>query len=125
MLMAVYEDMESLGAYTKRLEKALVNGKPHTSYNRDTFYAFAILLAMFVHAKREARLFSKTLDLLVYGNPLLLQTVRDFPDKDGKLRILVESEIGKERPLVELVQDSKVSKVSIRRTPAELQSTYK
>ncbi len=78
---------------------------------------------MFVHAKREVRLFSKTLDLLVYGNPLLLQTVRDFPDKDGKLRILVESEIAGEHPLVELVEDAPGKESSIRRIPAELQST--
>ncbi len=123
--MAVDEDMESLSEYTERLEKALAKEQPHTTYNRDRFHAFAIVLAVFQHAKREVRLLSNKLDLLLYGNPLLLQTIRDFLRKGGKLRILVESEIDREHPLAELVRSTPDDKASIRRIPAELLSKYK
>ncbi len=111
--------MENLRQYAHRLDKALAEGKPHSAYNHDIFHAFQIVLAMFKYAKQEVLLLSNKLDLTVFGNPDMLEEMEGFlRNRQGELQILVESDIDKEHPVVQLAGD-KSCKISIRQIPQE------
>ncbi len=117
--------MENLHQYADRLDRALSKGEPHTTYNHDIFHAFAIIVAVFKYAKKEVLLLSNHLNLTVYGNPDLLKPMEDFlRDRHGSLRILVESDIVREHPVIQLTED-KSCNLSIRQIPKEEVDGYK
>ncbi len=115
---------ENLREYARRLETALAEKRPHTTFNRDISHALAIILAVFRFAEKEVRLLSHELLPALYGNPLLLKAVRSFLAKGGKLKILVECDIGQDHPMRELL-DTTPEGISIRRVPEDKQSEYK
>ncbi len=117
------DDTENLREYTKRIENALSKKQPHTTYNRDKFHAFAILMAVFRYAESEVRLLSNKLDLVLYGNPLLLEAIGAFLERKGRLDILVETDIDKDHPLAQMVKDAPSAR--LRRVPDALQELYK
>ncbi len=111
--------MENLREYAQRLDEALADGKPHSTLNKDIFHAFAIVLAVFKHAKKEVFLLSNKLDLAVFGNPDILNKMESFlRDRQGDLQILVESDIDEKHPVFRLAADYS-RKFSIRKVPKE------
>ncbi len=114
---------ESLLEYSERLESALAAKRPHTTFNSDIFHAHLIILAVFRFAKKEVRLLSHELNDVVYGNPPLLDAVRRFLSKGGKLSILVEQDLRQKHPMLGLLGEAP-GKVSIRRVPEEVQKRY-
>ena len=63
--------MDSLGDYTRQLERALKRKRPYGVYNRDMSHAKVIVSVAFRHAKR-IRLLSHELDRELYANPMFL-----------------------------------------------------
>ncbi len=60
---------ENLLEYTERLESALAEERPHTTFNRDILHAHVIILAVFHFAKSKVRTFSHELNDVVSGTP--------------------------------------------------------
>lgn len=94
---------ENIFMYKHRLDKALLEKRPYSTYNRDIIHATIIVAGGFKHAKKEVNLLSHELDNKIYGLPNVVKLVEDFlSQRDGKLNIITEKKIGSDHPLINL-----------------------
>lgn len=115
--------MDSLGDYTRRLEKALKRKRPYGVYNRDMSHAKVIVSVAFRHAKR-IRLLSHELDRELYANPMFLWfEARQFLQRGGKLTILVETDIAEDHPILLLAREHDDT-VEMLRVPDNVVGSY-
>ncbi len=116
--------MDNLNTYIKRLESALSNEEAYSTYNRDMFHAAVVVVAGIRHAKNEICLLSNQLNPALYGGHGLLNVARSFlQNEKAKLRVLVETDISQDHPMMDLCHEFP-QKVSISRVPDELQEKY-
>lgn len=116
--------MESLNAYAQKLDSALENQKPYTSFNRDMAHAKIIVCTAMRHAKNDVWLLSNKLDPLLYASPSFINAATRFIlDRGGRLHILVETEPVPGHPVVELSQNTE--RAELRRVPQEQVDSYK
>lgn len=112
-----------LADYIRQLYSALERKRPYVTYNRDADHARIVVTAGFQYARDEIHLLSHRLDPCVYGGSVLSDAVDGFLDKPGtRLKILVESDIGSDHPL--LAACSSNSSAEIRRVPDDVQQLY-
>ena len=115
--------MDSLGDYTRQLERALKRKRPYGVYNRDMSHAKVIVSVAFRHAK-SIRLLSHKLDQELYANPMFLWfEARPFLNRGGKLTILVESDIAEDHPIRQLAREYSDS-VEMLRVPDNVVESY-
>ena len=118
--------MESLSDYTRRLERALKQKKPYGVYNRDMSHAKVIVSVAFRHAKKEIRLLSHKLDLELYADSIFLwfgSRPSASYDSEGRLTILVETDVPEDHPLRVLARQYKDT-VELHRVPDHIVKTY-
>ena len=116
--------MESLSDYTRRLERALKQKKPYGVYNRDMSHAKVIVSVAFRHAKKEIRLLSHKLDLELYADSIFLWFEAErFLRSEGRLTILVETDVPEDHPLRVLARQYKDT-VELHRVPDHIVKTY-
>lgn len=111
-------------AYMKQLEYALKERKAYSVYNKDLGHAAAIVKMAFLFARAHVRLLSHKLDLDLYGDPDLLDTVETFLQQNAKLDILIEQELSSDHPILGLRSKSP-DRFTIAVVPPDWVSTYK
>ena len=104
---------ESLNAYAARLESALAARQSYSTYNKDMVHAKIVVCTAVAHAEKEVLLLSESLDPLLYASNWFRTAVGTFLERDGVLRVLVESDIPSSHPVRLLAE--RYGSVEIRR----------
>ena len=114
----------SLYEYAQRLRDALSNHTQFAAYNKDMRHASVVVCLAFEHAEEKILLLSHKLDRELYGSKWFMESAHGFLGKQqGKLEILVESNLEPDHPVVGLVADYR-DQVSIKRVPDDLLGQY-
>ena len=95
--------LENLLEYKDKVNKALEDKTPFSTYNRDIMHATEIVAGGFKYAQEEVNLLSHELDKRIYGTPHIVNLAEDFLSKrDGRLNIIIEKEIDSSHPLLSM-----------------------
>ena len=110
---------ESLLEYRDKVNKALKDKTPFSTYNRDIMHATEIVAGGFKYAEAEVNLLSHELDERIYGLPYIVNLAEGFLSKrNGKLNIIIEKEIDSSHPLLSLCERYP-NNTAVRKMPDE------
>lgn len=105
----------SLNAYAHEFEKALKKERPYANYNKDMQHASIIVCMSFRHASKHIRLLSNCLDQSLYGTQWFMDELNGFLKRNGKLEILLETEVPADHPVLTRARNE--PSISVKRMP--------
>ena len=115
---------ENLIDYAKRVDNALREKTPFSTYNRDIMHATEIVAGGFKYAQNEVCLLSHKLDKRLYGTQRIEKLVEDFlSKKNGRLNIIVETDVDSDHPIIRLCRKYPEN-TTIKRIPDDWQEIY-
>ena len=122
----------TIDQFAKDLRNAFRKKKPYTLSNRDILHATEIAVEGIRHSEKRVRILSHKLDISLYGDPRLLDAVKEFLKKDGSsMEILVESSIvegqfseANQHPMISLARQQDDEKMRIWLVPEDLVEKY-
>ena len=114
--------MDSINDYARTFRRALENGEEFNNYNKDIQHATVIICTAFAFAKERVRLLSNMLDPVLYSQRWFLDEAESFLERDGKLDVLVESDVPDDHPVIQLAAAN--PNLSVRRVPKEAVESY-
>lgn len=116
--------MSAIDVYSRKLQKALQNKKPFSTYNKDLLHAAEIIIYGFSYAEKEIYLLSNRLVPELYGDPRLHTALHNFLSRDNtELHILVEQTLSSDHPIVGVIRPFK-DKIKLGRIPQESVEAY-
>lgn len=115
---------ENLIEYAARVDTAMEKGEPFSTYNRDILHASEVVACMLKYAKKEVNLLSNKLDNRLYGEDYIAELVEDFVgNRDGKLNILVETDVGTDHPVITACKKFPAN-TTVKKVPDHWQKYY-
>ena len=115
--------MSAIDVYSRKLQEALQNKKPFSTYNRDLLHAAEIVISGFSYAEKEIYLLSNRLTPELYGDPRLHTALCSFLSKDNtELHILIEQTLMLNHPIIGVIRpfESKIKLGQISRKSVEI-----
>ena len=114
---------QCLRDYAEQLDKVLSKGRDYTTFNDDLLNARILVGTALAHAKHKVLLVSHKLAPRLYGHAWFTKAARGFVGRQGRLDILVESDINEDHPVKALERDHP-DLVTITRVPDQVVRTY-
>ena len=114
--------MESLNDYARQLHSALEHEKTYVTSNRNMAHAKVVVFLGICHAKENVLLLSHKLDWTLYGMPHFVEEVEEFLKRDGRMNVLVETDIPEGHPMMELAKRN--DNLSIQKVPENIVGKY-
>lgn len=90
---------DNLNNYARDLDAALSSGTRYAAHNRDLAHAEVVVCTALEHAKDEVLLLSNRLDPMLYDGMWFNFAMTLFLKNGGKVRILVEQDLGEDHPV--------------------------
>lgn len=106
----------SLNGYAETFEKALKKKTQFANFNKDMNHAAIIVCMAFRHAENNIRLLTHKLDESLYGSKWFLDELERFIGKqDSCLKILIESDIVEDHPVMQM--SAQHNQIEVKRVP--------
>ena len=116
---------DTLRDYARKLNSALAKRSGYQIFNRDATHAGIVIYLAFLHAEKRIWLLSNKLDGLIYSTPWLLEAVERFLNREGsEMRILLETDVCGEHPLLRLIGKNFPERVTVGKVPEKEVSNY-